>query len=58
MTVKDKAGRILTSENPVLCEMWKRAGYKELPKAERERSKAGKQQAGREEGKKDAETTE
>lgn len=30
MTVKDNAGRILTSENPVICGMWKKAGYEEV----------------------------
>ncbi|MFR8171456.1 MAG: hypothetical protein ACLU9Q_11645 [Marvinbryantia sp.] len=27
MTVRDNAGRILTSGNPVICNMWKKAGY-------------------------------
>jgi putative component of membrane protein insertase Oxa1/YidC/SpoIIIJ protein YidD len=30
MNVKDKKGRILASENLVLCGMWKSAGYEEV----------------------------
>lgn len=44
MTVKDKQGRILTSQNPVICGMWKRAGY-EVLKTEKV-SKGTKQAAG------------
>lgn len=32
MTVKDNTGRILTSENLVICGIWKKAGYEEVPK--------------------------
>ncbi len=39
MTVKDKAGRILTSGNLVICNMWKKAGYKVIP----EKKSTGKQ---------------
>lgn len=31
MKVRDKNGRILKSGNPVVCGMWKKAGYEELP---------------------------
>ena len=30
MRVKDEKGRILTSENPVIVGMWKKAGYAEV----------------------------
>lgn len=40
MTVKDKQGRILTSENPVICGMWKKAGYKEVTKKKSAKVKA------------------
>jgi hypothetical protein len=30
MTVKDKNGKILTSENPSLIQIWQSAGYEEV----------------------------
>lgn len=42
MTVRDEKGRILTSYNAVITGMWKKAGYKEVSKAELAKMKSGK----------------
>lgn len=36
MKVRDDKGRILTSNNPVITGMWKKAGYKEIGAAKEE----------------------
>lgn len=39
MRVKDEKGRILTSKNPVIVGMWKKAGYEEVSGEERKQRK-------------------
>lgn len=40
MRVKDERGRILSSENPVIVGMWKKAGYEEVGIEEKKPRKA------------------
>jgi len=30
MTVKDEKGRLLVSQNPIITEMWEKAGYEKV----------------------------
>lgn len=45
MRVKDENGRILSSENPVIIGMWKKAGYSEVS-GDNEPPKGGEPQDG------------